>query len=64
MFYQGKVKIEFENDKGKVQKINEVYLVEAVSVTDAEAKLYKEFEGESNFEVVGVTKSRIIKVIK
>ena len=64
MFYKGKVKIEFENDKGKVQKINEVYLVEAVSVTDAEAKLYKEFEGESNFEVVGVTKSRIIKVIK
>jgi hypothetical protein len=64
MFYQGKVKIEFENDKGKVQKINEVYLVEAVSVTDAETKLYKEFEGESNFEVVGVTKSRIIKVIK
>ena len=64
MFYQGKVKIEFENDKGKVQKINEVYLVEAVSVTDDEDKLYKEFEGESNFEVVGVTKSRIIKVIK
>jgi hypothetical protein len=51
------------NDRGKVQKVTEKYLVEAFSATEAEAKIYKEFEGNSNFDVEKVVKSRILKVI-
>ena len=63
MYYQGKVKIKFENENGKVQTINEVYLIEATSVGDGEAKLHKEMEGENDFEVIGVSKTKILKVL-
>ena len=58
------VQLQFENDKGRIQKVREQYLVTAVSATDAEAKIYKEFEGESDFIVVGVNRSKIIKVVE
>ena len=58
------VQLQFENDKGRIQKVREQYLVEAVSATDAEAKIYKEFKGESNFNVIGVNRSKIIKVVE
>lgn len=58
------VQIQHETDKGKIQRTNEQYLVDAVSATDAEAKIFKEFEGESNFEVIRVIQSKIIKVIQ
>jgi len=51
-----------KNDR--LQKVREQYLVSAVSATDAEAKITKEFSGHSNFEVVGVIQSKIIKVIE
>jgi len=63
-YWQVDVKLTFENEQGKVQKITEKYLVEAVSPTDAEAKVYKNFEGESNFTVEKVVKTKIIKVIR
>ena len=62
-YWQAKTQIEFENEKGKVQKKTELYLVSAVSATDAEAKIYKHNEGLSNFRVIGVAKSRILEVI-
>lgn len=58
------VQLQFENDKGRIQKVREQYLVNAVSATDAEAKIFKEFEGESGFNVVGVNRSKIIKVVE
>ena len=58
------VQLEHENDRGRIQRVKEQYLVNAISATDAEAKIYKDFEGESNFSVVGVVQSKIIKVIK
>lgn len=58
------VQIQHETDKGKIQRTNEQYLVDAVSATDAEAKIFKEFEGESNFEVIRVVQSKIIKVVE
>lgn len=62
MYFQVTVAIEIEgNRRTKVQK--EQYLVEAMSCTEAEAKVYQEFEGESNWEVVRVVKSNILKVI-
>jgi hypothetical protein len=58
------VQLQHETDKGRIQRTNEQYLVDAVSATEAEAKIYKDFEGESNFEVIRVVQSKIIKVIE
>jgi hypothetical protein len=63
MYWQVDVKMEFENDRGRIQKTIEKYLVAAFSATDAEAKIFKEFEGESNFTVEKVVKSKLLKVI-
>tara|TARA_R110000751_G_scaffold235632_1_gene337053 strand:- start:649 stop:852 length:204 start_codon:yes stop_codon:yes gene_type:complete len=64
MFYEVQVEVENESDTGRVKKIKEYYLVQAVSVTDAEAKMYKEFESEANdWEVKMVRESKILKVI-
>lgn len=58
------VQLQHETDKGRIQRTNEQYLIDAVSATEAEAKIYKDFEGESNFEVIRVVQSKIIKVIE
>ena len=58
------VQLQHETDRGRLQRTNEQYLVDAVSATEAEAKIYKDFEGESNFEVIRVAQSKIIKVIE
>jgi hypothetical protein len=63
MYWQVDVKMEFENDRGRIQKVVEKYLVSAFSATDAEAKIYKEFEGDSNFAVEKVVKSKILKIL-
>jgi hypothetical protein len=48
----------------KEKKVTESYLVDAMSVTEAEAKVVKDFEGYSfDFEVKGVTQSNIVKII-
>tara|TARA_B100001093_G_scaffold434323_1_gene431752 strand:- start:2548 stop:2721 length:174 start_codon:yes stop_codon:yes gene_type:complete len=53
-----------DNDKGKTQKITERYLVNAVSVTDAEKVVTDKWGmNVSDFEVKEVKKSRIIDVI-
>ena len=63
-YWQVTVKLEHENDRGRIQKVRELYLVDAISATEAEAKIYTEFEGESNFAVIGVNQSKILKVIE
>jgi hypothetical protein len=62
-YWQVTVQLQHESDKGKVQKVREQYLVEAESATLAEASIYREFDGENNFQVVGVVQSKIIKVL-
>ena len=62
--WQVTVQLEHENDRGRIQKVRELYLVDAISATEAEAKIYTEFEGESNFTVVGVNQSKILKVLE
>jgi hypothetical protein len=48
----------------KEKKVTETYLVDAMSVTEAEAKVVKDFEGYSfDFEVKGVNQSKIVKII-
>jgi hypothetical protein len=63
-YWQVKTLSQFENDKGRIQKTTELYLVDAVSATDAEAKLYKRNEGLSNFRVIEVKKTKILEVIQ
>ena len=59
-YWQVTVLFEIESDSGRSQKVKELYLLEAVSATDAEAKVYKNFEGESNFSVIKAEQSRIV----
>ena len=48
----------------KEKKATEMYLVEALSVTEAEAKVVRDFKGVTiDFEVKAVTNSKIIKII-
>jgi len=63
-FYIAKVKVHHEDDKGRVKKITEQYLVNAVSVTDAEAKVVADFEGSNlEYEVTAVVETKIVSVI-
>ena len=66
-YYTAKVKWVdvVDTPKGqKEKKVTETYLVEAMSVTEAEAKVVKDFEGYNfDFEVTGVNERRIVKII-
>ena len=63
-YYVVKVKVNQEDAKGRI-KLTEQYMVHAVSVTDAEAKVVADFEGSNlEFEVSSVIETKIIKVIE
>jgi hypothetical protein len=54
------------NEKGKQTKVTEQYLVDAVSVTDAEVKVTKMYENEGgsiDFQVKSVKETKILQVI-
>jgi len=65
-FFNVKAVFEIEDSKGKVKKQTENYLVDAMSVTEAEAKLveYLNEQGESEFEIKSASHSNIVKVIQ
>jgi uncharacterized Zn finger protein len=63
-FYQVRVQVTTEDDNGKQKKQVELYLVEAVSVTDAEVITNKEFESTNvEFEVKGVNETKFVDVL-
>ena len=63
-FYQVKVHVVFEDDNGKQKKNAEYYLVEAVSVTDAEVITNEEFKNSSvEFEVKSVNETKYVEVL-
>ena len=64
-YWQVTAQFERENDRGRIQKVKEIYLVDAMTGTEAEAKTYKALEdlAETNFKLVSLFESRIIKVI-
>jgi len=62
------LKIESENGKGeiKIKKVTEAYLVDAMSVTEAEARVIKSFSDagfSKDYMVVSVKSSKIVDVI-
>ena len=63
-YYISTVKVQDENERGRITSTNEVYCVEAESVTEAEAKVVKEFEGAGvEYQVKAVIESKIIKIL-
>ena len=67
-YYTAKVQMTdaIDTPKGvKEKKVTETYLVEALSVTEAEAKVVEDFKGYTfDFEVKSVSASKIIKIIE
>ena len=64
-YYIAKVKVQDENERGRLTTTNEVYCVEAQSCTEAEAKVDKEFENvQVEFEVNETKKSKILKILE
>lgn len=62
------IKTETEGYKGalKIKNVKETYLVDAMSVTEAEARVIKLFAQSGfsqDFEVIGVRGSKVIEVI-
>ena len=63
-YYISTVKVQDENERGRITSTNEVYCVEAESVTEAEAKVVKEFQGAGvEYQVKTVKESKIIKIL-
>jgi hypothetical protein len=67
-YYTAKVQLTdvVDTPKGtKEKRSTETYLVEALSVTEAEAKVVADFKGYTfDFEVKSVTNSKIVKIIE
>lgn len=64
-YFQVKVQFTVEDSKGKVKKQNVLYLVDAMSVTEAEARTvqYLTERGEQEFEVKAASESAIASII-
>ena len=64
-YFQVKVQFTVEDSKGKVKKQNVLYLVDAMSVTEAEARMVKYLtdNGEMEFEVKAASESPIASVV-
>lgn len=65
-YWTATVQFETTDTKGNTKKIKETYLVDAVSATEAEALVHKELSkaGESDFQVVSASQSKILRVIE
>ena len=64
-FFNVKVQFTDVDEKGKAKKQNINYLVDAMSVTEAEARMTQFLleEGETNFEIKSASESKIAAVI-
>jgi hypothetical protein len=70
-YFEVQVTVHHEVDGGKggtkIKKVKENYLVDAMSVTEAEARVVKEFESAGisvDYEVSSAKESKIIQVIE
>tara|TARA_R110000782_G_scaffold95274_1_gene179248 strand:+ start:5296 stop:5505 length:210 start_codon:yes stop_codon:yes gene_type:complete len=66
MYFTVTVKILTDDGKGGVKKMTERYLVDAMSVTEAEARMTKDLSkgGTHDFEIVAAGVSRIVGVVE
>ena len=64
-YFIATVKVQDENERGRQTSVNEIYCVEAETVTEAEAKVVKEFEGyQLGYHVKSIKESKIIKILE
>ena len=64
-YYIATVKVQDENERGRISNTNETYCVEAESVTEAEAKVVKDFEGDNTeYQVKEVKETKILKILE
>jgi|SanBayMetagenome_1026888.scaffolds.fasta_scaffold171086_1 hypothetical protein len=65
MYWIVKIKFQAEDDNGKQIKFRETYLVEAITVTDAEARVTEDLMGSViDFEIEAIQQSRITKILE
>lgn len=64
-YFVVKVEFKFEDDKGKIKTQKVPYLVDAMSVTEAEARMVQHLteRKEENFEIKSVVASAIAEVV-
>lgn len=64
IWFKCTVKYHSEEENGKIKNVAEHYLVDAVSYTEAEARIYQELESiiRGEFEIARITKSRIVDI--
>ena len=65
VWYSCKVKSNKEGDDGILKQVTEAYLVDAVSYTDAESRIYEAMEVNiaGEFTVTNITKTNISEVV-
>ena len=64
-YFIATVKVQDQNERGRITSNIEVYCVESETVTEPEAKVVKEFEGYSmEYHVKSVKESKIIKILE
>ena len=62
-WYQGKIRYQKVDEKDKTIKITEVYLVDAVSYTDAEARIYSTVASNTpDFHLFGLSRMKLQEV--
>jgi len=62
-YFRVSVKVEYEDDKGRVKYKKEEYLVNAIGPTDVETKVVKEMEGTGDYEIVSIVQTKILAVL-
>jgi hypothetical protein len=65
-YFLVKVKYEKTSEEGKVVKVSELYLVDALSFTECEARIVKEMEPfiSGEFEVAAITKKNYTEIVE
>ena len=65
MYYKAKVREKIEDEKsGKIKKSTVDYTVKAVSVTDVEVYITKEYDGVNfDWELLSVSETKTVKVL-
>jgi len=65
-YFQVNVQVKTEDEKGKLKKQNEQYIVSAISCLDAETITIKKFVDEGtnlDFKVVSIKETKILEVL-
>lgn len=62
-YWKCKVKVETEDDKGKMKTRSEEYIVNATGPTEVEERINKELEG-LDFSISDISQTKIIKIIE